>query len=201
MRKTTVLAVLLLPFFTSPITMAPAANVAAVQAMQTMPAPADPSPREIQRENMKLAYELAKADGHKDPRIVQGIILQESDAGAAKRWRVGGLDHGAKELYYGLAQIKVSTARDVLNRFPELWKQFDFHTRTNDEIKANLMLNDRFNLTIASRYLLMLARDYGFKGRQLLNAYNQGPGGVRNVGDDWHYAIGIEAKLAAWHRR
>jgi hypothetical protein len=200
MRKTAVLAVLLLPFFTS--TIEPAIATASSEPLPSaVVMRSDPAPREIQRENMQLAYELAKADGHRDPRVVQGIILQESDAGAAKRWRIGGLDHGAKELYFGLAQIKVSTARDVMKRYPELWKQFNFQTRTDDELKANLMLNDRFNLTIASRYLLMLAHDYGFKGRELLNAYNQGPGGVRNISNDWHYAIEVETKLAAWHRR
>jgi hypothetical protein len=150
-----------------------------------------------QADNLHLAYQVARADGHQDPRILQGLILQESNAGLAKNYRVGGLDHGAKELYYGLAQIKVSTAMDVMRRFPGLWNEFEFQTRTKDELKAHLMLNNRFNLTVASKYLKMLKGDYGYTGRTLLNAYNQGPGGVRRVGEDWHYALGVEAKLAA----
>lgn len=140
------------------------------------------------------AYSIAKADGHKSPEIVQGILLQETKAGGMDKYKVAG---NAGDQYYGLMQLKVGAARDVMSRFPTLWSKYAFHTRTDDELKANLILNNHFNMEIGSKYLLVLQKDYGFTGRELMNAYNRGPGGVKAVGADWHYAIGAEQKLAA----
>lgn len=144
---------------------------------------------------LKIAYKIAKEDGHKNPEIVQAILLQETRAGSMKNFRVV---NPGKDAYFGLLQIKVSAARDVLSRHPSLWTKYNFHTTTDDEIKANLILNDYFNLEVGSKYLLLLKRQYGFSGRKLLNAYNRGPGGVANVDDNFHYAIGAEKKLAQY---
>jgi soluble lytic murein transglycosylase-like protein len=88
----------------------------------------------------------------------------------------------------------------VLNKFPNLFSKYNISTKTDDEIKANLILNDKFNIEVASKYLLILQKQYGFSGRELVNAYNRGPGGVKDVGNDYHYAIGAEAKLAAFKK-
>ena len=139
------------------------------------------------------AYEIAKADGHRNPEIVQSVLLQETLAGGLDSYRVA---NPGPQAYFGPMQLKLSAAKDVLKRWPELFTKHNFHTRTDDEIKANLILNDTFNIEVGSKYLLILQREYGFTGRQLLNAYNRGPGGVHAVGDDFHYAIEAQRKLA-----
>ncbi len=146
---------------------------------------------------LKQAYEIGKADGHRDPEIVQAVLLQETQAGGVKSYKVA---NEGKEAYFGPMQLKLAAARDVLNRWPTLFDKYGFHTRSDDEVKANLILNERFNIEVGSKYLLMLQRTYGYSGRQLMNAYNRGPGGVQAVDDSFHYARGAEAKLAAYKR-
>jgi soluble lytic murein transglycosylase-like protein len=150
-----------------------------------------------QRQLLNAAYAIAKADGHKNPELVQGIILQESKAGAMSSYKVAG---NPGDQYYGLMQIKKEAALDVLKVYPELYKKYSFQTRTNDELVANLILTPKFNIEVGSKYLKILQTRYGFSGRELVNAYNRGPGGVKAVGNDFHYAIGAEAKLAAYKR-
>jgi hypothetical protein len=146
---------------------------------------------------LKQAYDIAKADGHKNPELVQAVLLQETQAGSLKSFRVA---NPGPEAYFGVMQIKLKAARDVLSQFPSLFSKYGLQTRTDDEIKANLILNDRFNLEVASKYLLLLQRQYGFSGRTLLNAYNRGPGGVQAVDASFHYALGAEQKLAEWKK-
>ena len=148
-----------------------------------------------QHKLMSIAYDIAKQDGHKNPEIIQALLLQETHAGAMKSFRVA---NPGKDAYFGLLQIKVGAARDVLKKHPHLWEKYDFHTKSDDEIKANLILNDYFNLEIGSKYLLLLKNQYGFSGRRLMNAYNRGPTGVKRVDDTYHYAIGAEKKLAQY---
>lgn len=144
---------------------------------------------------MNKAYEIAKADGHKNPEIVQAVLLQESLAGATPQMRVA---NPGPQAYFGPMQIKLVAAKAVLAQWPSLFTKHHFQTRTDDEIKANLILNDTFNIEVGSKYLLLLQREYGFAGRELMNAYNRGPTGVKAVGDDFHYAIGAEKKLVVY---
>lgn len=143
---------------------------------------------------MNVAYDIAKADGHK-PELVQSIILQETGAGSMKVYKVA---NPGPDAYFGIMQIKLSAAKDVLSRFPALYSKYDLQTKTDDEIKANLIMNEKFNIAVGSKYLLILKEQYGFTGRTLMNAFNRGPGGVKNVDDSFHYALGAEAKLASW---
>lgn len=155
-------------------------------------------PSNLSAEQSKLlnkAYVIAKADGHKNPELVQSILLQETLAGGMKSFRVANPGPNA---YFGIMQLKLSAARDVLSKWPELFVKYNIHTRTDDEVKANLILNDPFNIEIASKYLLILQYTYGLSGRELVNAYNRGPTGVKNVDSDFHYARDAEMKLAAY---
>lgn len=147
---------------------------------------------------MAKAYEIAKADGHKHPELLQSILLQETLAGGLKSYRVA---NPGPEAYFGPMQIKLAAAKDVLSKWPGMFAKYALHTKTDDEIKANLILNDGFNIAIASKYLLILEKQYGYQGRELVNAYNRGPGGVKSVGPDFHYARGAEAKLAAYRSK
>lgn len=146
---------------------------------------------------LNMAYTAGKENGLKDPEIVQAILLQETRAGTGS-YKVA---NPGPDAYFGPMQIKLTAARAVLARWPSMYEKFGFHTRTDDEIKANLILNEGFNLDVAAKYLVILKKDYGFNGRELMNAYNRGPTGVRAVDSDYHYAVGAEAKLASWKNR
>jgi hypothetical protein len=148
-----------------------------------------------QHQLLNMAYQVGKENGLKDPEIVQAVLLQETHAGGMDSYRVANPGPNA---YFGPMQIKLSAARDVLARWPEMFARYNFHTRTDDEVKANLILNERFNIEVATRYLVILKREYGLSGRELMNAYNRGPGGVKAVDADYHYAVGAERKLATY---
>ncbi|MBT9137519.1 MAG: hypothetical protein DDT31_00050 [Syntrophomonadaceae bacterium] len=150
-----------------------------------------------QQRLLNMAYQIGKENGFDNPEIIQAILLKETLAGGMESYKVSNPGPNA---YFGLMQIKLVAAKEVLARSPELFARHNFHTRTNEEIRANLILNERFNIEVATKYLLILKHEYGFSGRQLLNAYNRGPTGVRSVGDNYHYAIGAERRLAAWQQ-
>lgn len=145
-----------------------------------------------QKEVLRKAYQIAKADGHKQPEIVQGIVLQETKAGAMDSYKVAGRGN---DPYYGLMQLKKPAALDVMKEYPSLYKKYKFHTRTNDELVANLILNENFNLEVGSKYLKILAVRYKLQGKELVNAYNRGPGGVKSVGSDYHYGVSVERNI------
>jgi hypothetical protein len=158
-------------------------------------------PKNMKPEQYKLlnmAYQVGKDVGFKDPEIVQAILLQETLAGGLDSYRVA---NPGPEAYFGPMQIKLAAARDVLKKWPALYETFGFHTKTDDEVKANLILNYRFNIEVGARYLMILKKQYGFSGRELINAYNRGPGGVKTVDDSFHYAVGAERKLAAYKQK
>lgn len=149
---------------------------------------------ERQQEVLSLAYDIALKDGHSQPHLLQAIILKESNAGEMKSYKVAGHESGLRpnERYYGLGQIKLAAAKDVIKRYPKLLIDFDFHTRTDEEIISKLIENDKFNITIASRYLLIL-KSLGYDTvKYLALAYNQGPGAAQNLNADDHpYSRGI----------
>lgn len=147
-----------------------------------------------QIEILSLALSIAKKDGHKDPQILQAIVYQESKAGEHHSYKVAGQEFGlsTNNRYYGLAQIKISAAKDVLKQWPEIREQFNFQTTTDEEILAKLIENDRFNLTVASKYLILMRR-YGYHSmREIALAFNQGPGGAKNFDAANHpYSNGV----------
>lgn len=151
-----------------------------------------------QAELLSQAYEIAQKDGHKQPQILQGIILQESKAGDLKSYKVAGQEFGLKtnSRYYGVAQIKLAAAQDVLKTYPSLKREFNFHTNTDEEVIAKLIEDDKFNMSVASKYLLLL-RDSGYDTiRQLALAYNQGAGGAKNKDPNTnHYSNGVMAYI------
>lgn len=163
--------------------------------------PANPTNRQAQL--LALAYDTAKRDGHRYPQLLQGIILQESRAGEMKRYKVAGEENGlpVNKRYYGVSQIKLSAARDVLNRFPYMWDRFHFQTRTDEEVIAKLIENDAFNIAVASKYLLIL-RDAGYTTPHALAiAYNRGPSGARGAGPTTQYSRGVMQHIEKMNRR
>jgi hypothetical protein len=142
-----------------------------------MPIPATPSRH--QHELLDIAYHVARQEGLDYPGLLQGIIMQESQAGADPAYKVAGPP--GRDRYYGVGQIKVDAARDVLRRYPDLWTRFRFQTHTDEEVVARLIEDDVFNITVACKYLLILrASGYRTPG-QLAVAYNKGPGAASGV--------------------
>lgn len=157
---------------------------------------------EKQAELLIYAYNVAKADGFKDPSVLQGIIWQESKAGGLKGHDVAGDEYGLPvgKRYYGVGQIKVSAARDVFKMFPKEFPNFNEKTE-DEEIIAHLIMDDKFNIRVAGRYLYIVghrsttgrARPTNFA----ITAYNQGIGGAMKLDwNDWHYTVSVNK-----HRR
>lgn len=147
---------------------------------------------------MQAAYNTAKADGHKDPGLVQAVLLQETMAGTIKHHRV--VTPNKNQAYFGAMQIKLVAAKEVLLRWPAMFEMYSFDTRTDDEIKARLIVDDKFNIAVASKYLIILRDTYGYTGAMLLNAYNRGPFGAKRVDSSFHYGVSAQEKLEAWKR-
>ena len=151
-----------------------------------------------QAQMLSLAYEIAKKDGHKYPQLLQGILLQETKAGGMSSYAVAGQEFGLKtnERYYGVAQIKLVAARAVLNHYPSLKQEFDFHTQTDEEVIAKLIENDRFNISVASKYLLILKQSGYDTMKTLAVAYNQGAAGAARLNPDRNqYSRGVMAHI------
>jgi len=143
-----------------------------------------------QTEILALAYQVAKEDGHKYPERVQGILLQESQAGGLDSYKVAGQELGAKgaNKYFGIGQMKIGAAMAVLNRFPSMWKYMQ--TREPEEVMANLILNDEFSVRMVSKYLIIV----GGTDDKSITAYNQGPGGAKLIKDPstFHYTASVK---------
>lgn len=132
-----------------------------------------------QQKILQMAYDIAKSDGHKNPEILQGIVYQESKAGGMKMFRVAGQSFGLKtnERYYGVSQLKLSAAKDVLKAYPHLKSLLQ--TDTDEEIIAYLITDDNFNLQVASKYLMMMPTNWSLDKK--VAAYNRGSTGVERV--------------------
>jgi hypothetical protein len=153
--------------------------------------PPDLTPRQSQI--LKTAYDIAKSDGNPSPEKFQAILLTETDACTYGKYKVAGQEFGGKERYYGCGQVKLQTAKAVMQKHPELWKYMQ--TREDEEIIANLILNDEFNLQVASKYFLMAGS--GKADDFAATAYNQGPGGAKKVNPaTFGYTVKVNKNLA-----
>lgn len=136
-----------------------------------------------QYELLNFAYETAKADGMKYPQYLQGIIMQESKGCDMKNFRVAGLTNRVGDRYFGCGQVKLAAAKCVMGRYPDLWKYLE--SQTDEELQARLILDDRFNIRIASKYLFMMGINDNPK--RAITAYNVGPGAVKTTNVDTHH--------------
>ena len=147
---------------------------------------------------LKYAYEVAEADGHKDPSVLQGLIWQESKAGGYPGYEVAGDEYGLRvgKRYYGVGQIKVSAAKDVFKRFPDDFPGFD--KMVDDEIIAYLIMDKKFNIRVASKYLWIMThrerKDSVFvrPTNYAITAYNRGLGNTYDTDyNNWHYTVSV----------
>jgi hypothetical protein len=120
-----------------------------------------------QKAILKTAFTTAKQEGLKNPIILSGIILHESGAGTAEKFRTS-KHKAAHDQTVGLGQIKTGTAKAVIARHPEI-KQ---HMHSKD-VQHELAYNDLFNIYVAALYLKDLQED-AHSDDQLIAAYNLG---------------------------
>lgn len=130
------------------------------------------------------AGEIAKEVGIKRPTKFQALLWQETHAGGLKSWRVAGHET-LKPLkrYYGIGQIKVAAAWDMIKKHPSL-NRFS-HTgnfSTHDEVMAHLALDDEFNLWVAAYYFKWMGRGNVSQNYQI-TAYNRGYAGAKHIDD------------------
>lgn len=128
---------------------------------------------------LEQAFAIAREDNHDHPELLQGILMVESRAGA-------GNYKSAKNNCFGIFQIKIGTAKNVLRNFPELGEKFGVNPKDDRVLKKKLMDDDAFNTSVASKYVLILKR-FGYDTiRQLALAYNQGEGGAKRKNPQTH---------------
>ena len=120
-----------------------------------------------QKQLLTTALDTAREDGHKNPFILPGIIMVESKAGTAKKFRTA-KHKPSYDKSVGLAQIIASTARGVMKRHPEVKSAMK-----SKDLDYELANNDRFNIVIASKYLNDLS-EFTHGEAQLIAAYNTG---------------------------
>ena len=144
-----------------------------------------------QMDLLGMAYSIGYQDGGEShARLVQAVLLQETIAGLLGR--LGHLSAPLGKRSYGVMQVKVVAAHDVLRQHPELGK---FHT--DDQLITRLMTDDEFNIRVASAYLKFL-RKHKRSDQQALVAYNIGMNAARRVMDaaDFKYVQKVERYMA-----
>lgn len=130
-----------------------------------------------QHELLNFAFDVAKSDGIKHPQYLQGILMQESKGCDMKNFRVAGLTNRVGDRYFGCGQVKLAAAKAVMSQYPDMWKYLETHT--DEELQARLILDDKFNIRVSSKYALMMG--INDNPTRAITAYNVGPGGVKEV--------------------
>jgi len=144
---------------------------------------------------LKYAYRIARIDGHHSPEIFQGILWHESRVGEYPSYKVRGDEFGLRfgKRYYGIGQIKLSAARDVIKRYPELGA-----FKTNDELMAALIHDDEFNIRVASKYYKIVSNG---NEKFSITAYNQGRRGASRLDTStWNYTEKVIAYSAEFEK-
>jgi len=141
---------------------------------------------EEQVDLLKLAYDIGYQDGgEQHASLLQSTLLQETIAG--QLGRVGHRTAPVGKRSYGVMQVKVSAASDVLEEHPQLGA-----IRTDEELIVRLMTDDEFNIRIASKFLLFL-RDKTSSDAEALVAYNMGLRASKRfeAHEDFHYVKSV----------
>ena len=136
---------------------------------------------------LNLAYSIGQKDNQGE--LLQSIVMQESHAGALQL--VGHKSQAVGKRSYGIAQIKVSAATDVLKRHPDLG-----FFNSDEELISKLLADNTFNLTVASKFLLILKQNSKSEAQAIV-AYNLGLHGSLHVRNhqEYRYAKGVYANL------
>lgn len=123
---------------------------------------------------LSLAFKIGYEDGgDSHAKFLQAVLMQETIAG--QLGRLGHMSAPLGKRSYGVMQVKVSAARDVLRHKPKFG-----HFRTDEQLIARLIADDEFNIRVASAYLKYLRKRSG-SDHQALVAYNVGPNAAKRV--------------------
>lgn len=144
-----------------------------------------------QVELLSLAYKIGYDDGGPaHAKLLQAVLMQETIAG--QLGRLGHLSAPLGKRSYGVMQVKVIAARDVL-----AWKPEFAEALTEEHLIARLIADDEFNLKVASAYLKYLRKNSD-SDHQALVAYNLGPNGAKQIMDptQYRYVLSVERYLA-----
>jgi len=116
---------------------------------------------------LKTAFDIGYKDGGLEhARLVQGMLLQETIAGLLGR--IGHMTAPVGKRSYGVMQVKATAANDVLRKYSE----FGVFS-SDEELIAELIVDDEFNIRLASKHFLHL-RARTKTDAQALMAYNIG---------------------------
>jgi len=121
---------------------------------------------------MNIAFDIAYQDGGlHHAKLIQGMLLQETLAGLVGR--IGHMSAPVGKRSYGVMQVKVTAATDVLAKYASLGK-----FNSDDDIITQLIVDDVFNIRVASKLFLHLRARTKTDDHALL-AYNIGLRGSR----------------------
>ena len=123
---------------------------------------------------LQSAYEIGLADGGTEhAEMLQAVLLQETIAG--QLGRIGHLTAPVGKRSYGVMQVKVSAARDILRKHKEFGRY-----RSDEALIVALMTDDAFNIRMASKLLLHLKQKTKSSDAALV-AYNIGLRASRKI--------------------
>ena len=117
---------------------------------------------------LNIAYEEGELIGY--PETIQGILLQETIAGQLGRMGDYHLGFGKKS--YGVMQIRLDTARDMVRRNPELGSY-----KSDEDLLIRLVTDDEFNIRVGARYFQILMQQHPNAAQgwsRAVSAYNCG---------------------------
>jgi hypothetical protein len=141
---------------------------------------------------MNMAYAIGLKDGgHEHGEMLQAVLLQETIAG--QLGRIGHMTARVGLRSYGVMQVKVSAARDVLRKNKELGR-----FRADELLIAELLTNDKFNMRVASKFLMYLKSKTKSYTKALV-AYNIGLRASRKISqpNKFKYFVRTQRNLAA----
>lgn len=141
---------------------------------------------------LTLAYDVGMEDGGEEhARILQGVLLQETIAGLLGR--IGHMTAPVGKRSYGVMQVKVTAARDVLKKHQAEFARY----RSDEALIVDLMSNDEVNMRMASKFLLML-KERSDSIEHALVAYNVGYRAAKSVPDydEFKYVVKVKRHLA-----
>lgn len=141
---------------------------------------------------LNLAHKVGMEDGGAEhAELLQAILMQETIAGHLGR--IGHMTAPVGKRSYGVMQVKVTAARDVL-RDHKSFGRF----RSDEELIAKLLTDDEFNIQVASKFFLLLNKHAKTVDRSLV-AYNIGLRASRKVASPEQFKYVVKAKRHLEH--
>ena len=139
---------------------------------------------------LQTAYAIGYEDGGVEhAELLQGVLLQETIAG--QLGRIGHMTAPVGKRSYGVMQVKVSAARDVLRKHKEFGR-----FRSDEALIVALMTDDELNMQMASKFLLFLKQKTKSDEAALV-AYNIGLRASRKIAspDSFKYVVRTQRNL------